>query len=809
MRAVSILTRKSISDVTRRKGRSLLIILGIFIGVLGLTAVNIANDTFGRQFRSIVAPGDTPNATFNVAVLSPSTLTALQHASNVETVEVRTQLQTGWKLADGETASIDLNGYQDWRPTSLNTFQLTSGRWPGRGEIVMASRDHFVQPVALGDTVTIALPSGQPVALRVVGLAYTVEQTYAQAIGYMSTDGLQQIAPATMGKIPAQTQIAPPSLFSTEIMLKMHDRSYAGVQATVATLTQLLNTTHIPVFGSHFFSTANQQDTQLAITGLLNILLVLASIALLLVCVMILNAVNTLPTEQMKIIGTMKALGGTSFQILRSYLLSVGLYALIGTALGLGVGLVLCSQVTAIVAEQSQLDLPPFQVAPWVILTSIAVGLLVPLLSALGPLWIGTGITVREAMASYGVNGGKRAKTRAWGRQMHWVPQTVWLGLRGTFRRPGRAVLSLLALTLASAVFMAVQVTNQSIATAIYHENNLYTYDMWVDLSQNPAVFQRLRSQIQVLPNVAQTSQSADRTFVMTSEGELTISVLPTSPQVYQPRLVAGRWLSGQDLGGLVLNDGAAQRLHLHVGDDVTFRLEVPQAKPVRWQIVGIVHELADTSGSASSNVRLGLAFTTLDTFHTLANLPPSNRAGLWIFVRDHSRQALQQLQSQVLSIQQQAGIPVNLSTPALDQAAQFDPTIIVYVLFDTVAILVALVGLLSLSNTLAASVLERRAEIGILRSLGAAGRRIGVVFWLEGFLLAFIAWGIGMLIGPPGGAAILQKLSEFTQPYDTIFSSLVVLLTLLFVIVVSIVASFGPALCASRLRLNEILHYE
>jgi putative ABC transport system permease protein len=809
MGLISTLTRKALADVTRRKGRSLLILLGILIAVLGLTAVNLANDTFGQQFLSVVAPSDVPNATFFAASPSPATLTALRHVPNVATVEVRTQLRAGWKLASGETASIDLDGYPSWQPTTLNTFQLTTGRWPGRGEIVMASRDHFVQPVTLGDTVTLTIADGRTVSLRVVGLAYTIEQTDAQAIGYMNADALRQIAPAATGSLPAPAHDTPPSFFSTEILLKTQNQSYASVQATFATLTRLLKTSHVQVFTSRFFATANQQDERLAISGLLNILLILASIALLLVCVLILNTVNTLLTEQMKIIGTMKTLGGTRGQITRSYLLSIGLYALIGTALGLGVGLLLFSQVAAIVARQARLDLPPFQVTPRVILTSVTVGLLVPLCSALGPLWIGTGMTVREALASYGVQHGKRAPAHAWGRRLHWVPQTVWLGLRGVARRPGRAVLTVLALTFASAVFLAIQITNQSIAAAIAHNNTLLTYDMWVDLSQNPALFQQLRAQIQALPNVEQTSPSADRTFVMTSGGELEIFGLPASPQVYQPQLVAGRWLQAQEPNGMVVNDVAAQQLHLSVGATITFRLETPQASVVHWKIVGIVHELAVTSGTASSNVQLGVAFTTLSTLQTLPHLPPSNRAGLWIFLHDHSPQALQRLRSQVVRIQQQAGIPVDLSTPALDQAAQFDPTVIVYVLFDTVAILIALVGMLSLTNTLAASVLERRSEIGILRSLGASGWRIGFVFWLEGLCLSLMAWVLGLLIGPVGGAAILQKVGEFAQRFDLVLSPVTILMTLLFVFALSLISSFGPALLASHLRLREILQYE
>ena len=186
-------------------------------------------------------------------------------------------------------------------------------------------------------------------------------------------------------------------------------------------------------------------------------------------------------------------------------------------------------------------------------------------------------------------------------------------------------------------------------------------------------------------------------------------------------------------------------------------KCEIP---PVSWHIVGIVHELAYASSNASSTVRLGMAFTTLDTLQTLANLPAGGPPNIWIFAHDYSPQALQHLRAQVVNIFEQEHVQVDLDTPTLDQAAQLDPAITVYALFNTLAILVALVGLLSLSNTLAASVLERRTEVGILRSLGATGRRIGVVFWLEGLVLTLIAWCIGIVIGPPGGISTFYGAS-------------------------------------------------
>ena len=76
-------------------------------------------------------------------------------------------------------------------------------------------------------------------------------------------------------------------------------------------------------------------QAQLIVTGLLNIVRILAGVALLLVCLMIINTVTTVLSEQIRIIGTMKALGGTRWQIMRSYLLSVGIYGISGTVLGM------------------------------------------------------------------------------------------------------------------------------------------------------------------------------------------------------------------------------------------------------------------------------------------------------------------------------------------------------------------------------------------------------------------------------------------------------------------------------------------
>jgi len=105
--------------------------------------------------------------------------------------------------------------------------------------------------------------------------------------------------------------------------------------------------------------------------------------------------------------------------------------------------------------------------------------------------------------------------------------------------------------------------------------------------------------------------------------------------------------------------------------------------------------------------------------------------------------------------------------------------------------------------------VLERRLEIGILRSLGATGWQVGTVFWVEGLTLGILAWALGVLFGLPGGLILVQTLGTFLGPLDVSISPSFILSTLLFVLIIAALASFGPALIASRMSIRSILRYE
>jgi putative ABC transport system permease protein len=126
-------------------------------------------------------------------------------------------------------------------------------------------------------------------------------------------------------------------------------------------------------------------------------------------------------------------------------------------------------------------------------------------------------------------------------------------------------------------------------------------------------------------------------------------------------------------------------------------------------------------------------------------------------------------------------------------------------------ALLLGVVGGLGLAGTMTMNVVERSREIGVMRAIGARDSAVLAVFMVEGLLIGFLAWFIGVLVSLPIskilsdalGESFVQRPLAFTPSLDGILAWLVV------VAVLALVASFLPAWRATRLAVREVLAYE
>jgi putative ABC transport system permease protein len=773
------LTRKSIADVTRRRLRTILVVLGIAIGVLGLTAINIASDALNASLSFSQNRASSPDLSFSVQAVDSSLASTLAAVPNVKAVQIDTLYSTRWHVSP-IPVRMGIVAYANFQDVKINTFELSAGRLPGPGEIVMESSDRTLQDFVLGDTVTIETAQGLK-HLRIVGMVRTLGLPSAGFLSfttaYMSADALSQLTGIkSANDIEVQVQNA------------------SQVNATARVLAHILRNQRVTILSA---STPGNNSDQIASNAVFAITRVLAIIALLLTSFLIINTVSTLIAEQTKIIGTMKAIGGTRRKVIRSYLLSVALYGIVGTALGLGLGIFIGYQFLLFLGNLFTLDLGSFQVTPGALLIGIAVGIGVPLAAAIIPLWSGTKITVREAMTSYGVSNGKHGTSRSRiGQRLTLVPQTVWLGMRGIFRKRGRAILTLLALMLSGIAFLSVQTTSQSFDQFL--NQLLVTYHLDAMVSTNPQPYDQIKAKMLAIPNVARVERLEDL-IVKTRPGSFDLTGVEADTQLYQYHLIAGRWLHGDETGALVISDTASGRLHLNVGDKVTFSDATDTAT---WEIIG---EVSDQNNSFAG----GVGITTIDNLHEFEGVPANLAQGFMIQARDHSPQAVNRMANSLDDTLTRAGLSPNIETEQQIVTRNQNQFQVLTAILYMVSVIIALVGILGLFNTLTISVLERRREIGVLRSMGGTGWRIARIFWTEGITLAVVAWIAAVIVGIPAAYAFVKFIGAVLVPLPFMFVPATLGIMLVFILAIATLASLIPALSAARVRVSDMLRYD
>jgi putative ABC transport system permease protein len=807
---LSARARKSLSDVLRRKAHSIVIVLAILIPVGGFTAVSVATDSLSSAYAfSLGAHGTSQETVVAIDRSDSSLLAAIARQHDVASAQLATVLQTQWYVsaAPGHV-SFRVVGYPDLRHVPLTPFQLLAGRYPGRGEIVIDYGDRGLQPVGLGDRVTLD-SAGGTVSLRVVGVARTPgtnPATTGIGSGYMSSAALDRI-PAH--QFAAGDAVQPQPFRSQELTLDLH--SPADFQATVRALGPVLRAHHATVLAVSPPAHGAPVDQ---LKGILSLIRVLLAVALLLAAILIMNAVSALVARQTTVIATMKALGATRATVVKGYATTVLIYSLVATPLGIALGVIVGGKLASAMARSIPLAPGAVVVAPSAIAVALAVGFAVPLLAALVPLWLGTRVTVKEALTGWGVSS-VEAKTRAPARRLltarllDRVPQTVWLGLRGLFRKPWQAAISIVTVAIAAACFLVVQSLASSVNGSIGAVWGSFKADTEVYVGGQRS-FRQISALLAHVPNIARIERvgwfGSD-----TRWGKVSVWGIEPSSQIYVRPLTSGRWFTIHDSHVLLVSDDLASRAHLHTGGTIS----VPGpggARSMSFTVIGTVHEPVDDLS------QVGAIDMPVNDLYRLEGAPNAHidnyTTRVLVQARDRSPAAVDRLTRTIDAVGRRTGAdrqgPVSevfsFHDEVVRQQRNFLP---VYTLLLVVAIAVAAVGALGLADALGASVIERRRDIGLLRSLGASGRRVATVFWIEAAALSAIAWLLASALGIPLVYLFVQLFRDRVMPTDVHFDPLALAGMVAVTFALATVATIVPAQRAAALRPGDLLRGE
>ena len=132
----------------------------------------------------------------------------------------------------------------------------------------------------------------------------------------------------------------------------------------------------------------------LLLMGLLGVLSLFLSIFL------VVNTVSALLTQQKRQIGVMKAVGGSTLQILGMYLVMVLAYGVLALLIAIPLGVYGARELSGALAVFFNFDIYSMEVPPQTFLIQIAIGLILPVLASLVPFISSLRISAAEAMSS-------------------------------------------------------------------------------------------------------------------------------------------------------------------------------------------------------------------------------------------------------------------------------------------------------------------------------------------------------------------------------------------------------------------------
>lgn len=799
---------KSVKDVTQRKMRAVLTILGITIGVLGLTAISNSQGQLNSAFKYSQDAAGQPDITFYTSPAGPGAVQGIRDWTNVKTVEAVGFLYSQWQTPSGRKP-VQIIGFPNLRNHQMNKFEVTSGSWPAPGQILMESSNSGLSPVHVGDKVTL-LVRGTPRTLIVSGLTRTrgrPSSAFGQGQAYMRLADVQRVFQA------------PGVNF---FMIRLYN--YASRDADAKVLAHNLQVNNVTVLAATVGrDQLMNQILRKNVGGTLTIMQLLSIVALVLSVFLLLSTITTLVTEQVRIIGTMKAIGATRSAIMRNYLASVAIYGVVGTVLGFGLGLLVSYELLGYMAAMFTLDTGAFQINGVSAMLAVIVGIGVPLLAALLPLYFGTRMTVRDALTGYGLEETKHRGrfARGLGRALafipgvlqlgprnifrerthallSFVPGTMQLGVRNLFRKRTRALLTLLALSVSAVAFLAVQTTSYSFSTWLDHLLDTYHFNVQVVFTR-PEPYDKVLNAIGTTPGLRSVERMSGMQ-VTTDWGNAQVTGVEPSSQLYRKNLVAGRWLNAMDTNVVVISTQARDASHLRVGDVITVRDKLHSA---HWRIIGVA---VDNDGILT---KVGQMIVPLEETSRFRHLPLNLTSGLMIGATSQDQVAVDRLSRRLDDKLASAGMQATVMTSKQLKDTIASEVNVLNVMLYAVAVIVALVGAIGLFNALAMSVLERRREIGILRSMGATGRKVAGVFWTEGLSLGVLAWVLGVAIGVPAAYGFVWIIQTVLMPVPFAFNPFSVVAMLVFIAVIATLASLVPVWGAARVRIAQTLRYE
>jgi len=287
-------------------------------------------------------------------------------------------------------------------------------------------------------------------------------------------------------------------------------------------------------------------------------------------------------------------------------------------------------------------------------------------------------------------------------------------------------------------------------------------------------------------------------TYPDKGHGSFNMLAVPVPTQLLHPTITEGRWLNQNNAREVVLNQLARGfSSSVNVGDSVSLIVE---GKVTRWYVVGFSEDV----GSAAA------AYVSLSSVHAALNSNGVNM--IRVSYVDRAQDYAMKKNRAVEALLVKENIPVEVTIPVwlLHNAIAGHMKVLINSLM-TMAILMAVVGIIGLMSTMSINTLERTREIGVMRAIGATPARIKKLIISEGLFVGGLSVSAAVVLSLVLSAHIGELIGNmaFRTPLSLSVSGVALVIWITLILLGSYIATLYPASKAIGITTRDALSYE
>jgi putative ABC transport system permease protein len=802
---MSVIWYKVWYDLWHNPLRTLLVVLSIAVGVFAVGATTgLADQMLPTMDSSHQSTMPSHVTMYLNQPVDLETILTLRKLPGVEEVEALNTIEVRYKLKpQDEWHKANIWMREDYQHQTYDVVQLKAGEWP-EGRVLGIERMH---------SPFYGIDIGDQVILEIDGKPRTFPVTSVIRHPFVPPPMMYDIT-WFFGDSQVMEMFGIPSGQFTQLRFRVSPYSPVYARLVASTVKDRLANQGIGVTSS-VYQDPQKHWGRSFVAGMALVMQVLAIVSMLLSIVLVLNTITALITQQTNQIGIMKAIGGSSFSLTRSYLAGVLVYGLLSLCIALPLGIISSFSITRWFLGLYNVEYESFAFSQKAVIYMIVAALAVPLAAALVPILNGVRITVRQAIASYGLGGDFGSS---------WIDRLVErigrrflasynaIALANTFRRKGRLVLTQLVLVTAGVMFMMVMTLSSSITATLDAEFDRNTHDIIFNLEEMQRV-DRATSLAEQVDGVQKAEMWLVVPVTILREGQKSLDAgtgsalygMPLDDPMYVPLIVEGRWLEPSDGHAIVMNKQTADDEGIRLGD--TISLDMGQWGKADWKVIGLYRVFLMFGGGFSVDAiyapRPAVFEVTKKT---------GKASTLLVRTHSHSDEAVNASLRGLEEVFEQRNLDV-VQTETIPALRKTYDTSFSYVtsMLMVLAVITAIVGGIGLMGSLWIGVIERTKEIGILRSIGARSTHITNMFVLEAVIQGMMSWLIAvplsLLVTPLMADALGQAMFQNRLDYQYSFTGMAIWLVI--ILAISILASAIPARKASQINIRQSLSYE